>query len=127
METKKITYTYCLLKIRPVRNNTFVTLTTPKGVVIAKSSAGQLDFSGKKKKTAYVAETITKSLLLNLQERNIKVKMFLVQLIGSLRHHSFKRSISAIDNMDIEAFLYINTIMRLPHSRGVRSRKMKRL
>ena len=80
MKKEKIIYNFCYLKIRPTKSNIFVTLTDFKGQVIIKSSAGIINFSGKKKKTAYVAENVVKKVLLDFKKKNINIKILVIQL-----------------------------------------------
>ena len=77
-----IIYNFCYLKIRCTRNNVFVTLTNHLNNVLAKSSAGIAQFSGKKKATAYVAAVTVEKLLLSLKDNNIGVKLLHIQFIG---------------------------------------------
>jgi len=126
MEKKKIIYSFCYLKIRPTKNNIFVTLTTANGNVIAKSSAGMADFTGKKKSTPYVASIVVKELMLSLSSKNIKIRLLVVQTLGYLRNHAFKRSIEVLQDLEIDAYMGVDNFPRYSHN-GMRLRKSKRV
>ena len=124
---KKITiYNYCVLKIRPTSNNVFVTLTTIDGDVILKSSAGIEKFKGKKKNTAYVAEVVTKNLILSLKEKNIQVNMLSLELQGYIKNYAFKRIIKIFQKLKVSILMNIYNYVKKAHN-GMRKRKEKRL
>lgn len=126
MKEKKIVYNFCYLKIRPTKSNIFVTLTTFDGKVILKSSAGIINFAGKKKRTDFVTESVVKDLILKLNEKNFKINILLVELQGLIKNYSFKRSIKALDKFKIKSFIGIINVVKYAHN-GMRLKKSKRL
>lgn len=126
MKKQKIIYNFCYLKIRPTKSNIFVTLTDFNGQVILKSSAGIINFSGKKKRTDFVIESVVKDLILKLQKKNFKINIMIVQLYGLIKNYSFKRSIQILDNFKIKSFIGIINIVKYAHN-GMRLKKSKRL
>lgn len=126
MKKKKIIYSFCYLKIRPTRSNIFVTLTDYNNKIIKKSSAGLINFTGKKKKTTYVIESVVKDLIMNLKKENIQIGLLFVQLYGSIRVYSFKRCIQLLNELKIKSLQGIIDVLKFSHN-GMRAKKSKRL
>ena len=127
MKKKKIViYNFCYLKLRPTKSNIFVTLTDFNGQVILKSSAGIINFSGKKKSTNFVVESVVKDLIIKLKKKKIKINVMVVQLYGFIRQYSFTRSIKILNKFKIKSFIGIIDIVKYAHN-GMRLKKMKRL
>lgn len=125
-EKKKIIYNFCYLKIKPTSSNIFVTLTDYSGKVILKSTAGIVKFSGKKKNTAYVAENVTRDLILNLKKKRIQINLLVIQLCGYLRNYSFKKSIAMLSKLEVTIIKGVYNTLHYAHN-GVRLKKPKRL
>ena len=124
-QTIKI-YNYCILKVRPTRNNIFATLTTVDGKVILKSSAGVEKFNGKKKGTAYVAEVVAKNLILGLNKKQIRVNMLILELQGFVKNYAFKRIIRNFQKIKVTILMGVYIQVKKAHN-GMRSKKQKRL
>lgn len=126
MKKKKIIYNFCYLKIRKSKSNIFVTLTDFDGQVILKSSAGIIQFSGKKKGTDFVAESVVKDIIIKLQKNNLKINLLIIQIYGFIKNYSFKRSMRLINSFEIKSFIGISNITKYAHN-GMRMKKMRRL
>lgn len=126
MKKKKIIYNFCYLKIRPTKSNIFVTLTDFEGQVILKSSAGIINFSGKKKRTDFVVSSVVKDIILKLKKKDFKINILIVQLYGLIKNYSFKRSIQILNKFKIKSFICIVNIVQYAHN-GMRLKKSKRL
>ena len=126
MKTKTIIYNLGYLKIRPLYNNIFITLTDTAGKVVLKSSAGIAKFSGKKKGTAYVAENVMKCLLVELKKKKIHFKMLILDICGNLRNYSFKKCVEMLKTLDVSVIISFRNSIPIAHN-GIRSQKLKRL
>lgn len=76
--------------IKSSYNNTVITVTDPRGDVLAWASAGSLGFKGPKKATPYAATVVVRSLVENLQKMKMQELDVLVKGIGSGRNAAIK-------------------------------------
>lgn len=107
--------------IQATYNNTIVTLTDPKGDVIAWSSAGTSGFKGPKKSTPYAAGVIVKNLLEKVKDCGLKEIDVFVKGVASGR----EASIRAFAAMGIN-ILSIKDVTPIPHN-GPRPPKLRRV
>lgn len=102
-------------------NNTIITITDPKGEVIAWGSSGTAGFKGSKKSTPYASALATKSAVAKAMDMGMtKVDVFITG-VGVGRD-------SAVRSLD-SAGLFVNAIKDvtpLPHN-GPRARKPRRI
>lgn len=107
--------------IKSTYNNTIITLTDPKGSVIAWSSAGSLGFKGAKKATSYAASIVVKNILEKVSNIGLKEIEIYVNGIGTGRDSAIR----AFPANNIEITL-IQDVTPIPHG-GCRQKKPRRV
>src|ERR1700685_2539473 len=101
-------------------NNTIVSITDPKGQVIAWSSAGKCNFRGSRKSTAYAAQIVAQDAARNAMSHGLKDVVIRVSGPG-LGRDSAIRALQAI-GLEITSIVDVTPI---PHN-GCRPRKSRR-
>ena len=114
------------IKIKPVSNNIFITLTDCKGNVILSKHAGLLNFKGSKKKTPFVASQVIRNLIQEFKQMNITIKLFILQIHGYIRNSSINSVIRELDSMNVNNIFYIEYINSRIHG-NLRLKKKRRL
>jgi small subunit ribosomal protein S11 len=102
-------------------NNTIVSITDPKGQVIAWSSAGKCNFRGSRKSTAYAAQIVAQDAARNAMAHGLKDVVIRVSGPG-LGRDSAVRALQAI-GLEITSRVDVTPI---PHN-GCRPRKRRRV
>lgn len=102
-------------------NNTLITLTDSRGMVLAWSSAGSIGFKGTKKATPFAASKVAEAISQKAKKLGIERIEILVKGIGSGRE-SAVRSL-ATHGLEIES---IKDITPIPHN-GCRPPKVRRV
>jgi small subunit ribosomal protein S11 len=102
-------------------NNTVVTITDPKGNVIAWSSAGKCNFRGSRKSTAYAAQIVAQDAARNAMAHGLKDVQIRVSGPG-LGRDSAIRALQAI-GLEITSIIDVTPV---PHN-GCRPRKRRRV
>ena len=102
-------------------NNTLITLTDPKGNVLAWTSAGNIGFKGTKKATPFAASKVASRICDSAQKLGVQKVDIFVKGIGSGRESAI-RSIAA-RGLDISS---IKDITPIPHN-GCRPPKARRV
>jgi len=102
-------------------NNTIVSITDPKGQVIAWSSAGKCNFRGSRKSTAYAAQVVAQDAARNAMSHGLKDVVIRVSGPG-LGRDSAVRALQAI-GLEISSIVDVTPI---PHN-GCRPRKRRRV
>jgi small subunit ribosomal protein S11 len=102
-------------------NNTIVSITDPKGQVIAWSSAGKCNFRGSRKSTAYAAQIVAQDAARNAMAHGLKDVVIRVSGPG-LGRDSAVRALQAI-GLEITSIVDVTPI---PHN-GCRPRKRRRV
>ena len=102
-------------------NNTIVSITDPKGAVIAWSSAGKCNFRGSRKSTAYAAQVVAQDAARNAMSHGLKDVVIRVSGPG-LGRDSAIRALQAI-GLEITSIVDVTPI---PHN-GCRPRKRRRV
>jgi small subunit ribosomal protein S11 len=102
-------------------NNTIVSITDPRGNVIAWSSAGKAGFKGSRKSTAYAAQMAAQDCARQAMSHGLKEVEVLVSGPG-LGRESAVRSLQAI-GLEVTA---IRDVTPMPHN-GCRPRKARRV
>lgn len=102
-------------------NNTIVSITDPKGAVIAWSSAGKCNFRGSRKSTAYAAQVVAQDAARNAMSHGLKDVQIRVSGPG-LGRDSAIRALQAI-GLEITSIVDVTPI---PHN-GCRPRKRRRV
>src|SRR6202142_3084925 len=102
-------------------NNTIVSITDPKGQVIAWSSAGKCNFRGSRKSTAYAAQIVAQDAARNAMSHGLKDVAIRVSGPG-LGRDSAIRALQAI-GLEITSIVDVTPI---PHN-GCRPRKRRRV
>jgi small subunit ribosomal protein S11 len=102
-------------------NNTVVTITDPKGNVIAWSSAGKCNFRGSRKSTAYAAQIVAQDAARNAMSHGLKDVQIRVSGPG-LGRDSAIRALQAI-GLEITSIVDVTPV---PHN-GCRPRKRRRV
>jgi small subunit ribosomal protein S11 len=107
--------------VRSTFNNTIVSVTTPDGDVLFRSSAGKLGFKGARKSTPFAASQIATTLAKEMSDYGIKVVEINLQGPGSGRD-SVVRSFQAAGFK----ITTLRDVTPLPHN-GVRAPKKRRV
>lgn len=107
--------------VRSTFNNTIVSITTPDGDVLFRSSAGKLGFKGARKSTPFAASQIATTLAKEMSDYGIKVVEINLQGPGSGRD-SVVRSFQAAGFK----ITTLRDVTPLPHN-GVRPPKKRRV
>jgi small subunit ribosomal protein S11 len=107
--------------VRSTFNNTIVSVTTPDGDVLFRSSAGKLGFKGARKSTPFAASQIATTLAKEMSDYGIKVVEINLQGPGSGRD-SVVRSFQAAGFK----ITTLRDVTPLPHN-GVRPPKKRRV
>jgi len=107
--------------IQATFNNTIVTITDPKGNVIAWSSAGQVGFAGSRKSTAFAAQVAAEAAARKALEVGLKDVRVHVNGPGAGR----EASIRAIQAVGLDITL-IRDVTSIPHN-GCRPPKRRRV
>jgi len=102
-------------------NTTIVSITDPKGQVIAWSSAGKCNFRGSRKSTAYAAQIVAQDAARNAMSHGLKDVVIRVSGPG-LGRDSAIRALQAI-GLEITSIVDVTPI---PHN-GCRPRKRRRV
>jgi len=102
-------------------NNTTITLTDPKGNVLAWTSAGSLGFKGTKKGTPFAASKVAEAICSAAEKLKIEKIDVFIKGIGSGRESAL-RSL-ATHGLDINS---ITDVTPIPHN-GCRPRKPRRV
>ena len=102
-------------------NNTIVSITDPKGQVIAWSSAGKCNFRGSRKSTAYAAQVVAQDAARNAMSHGLKDVVIRVSGPG-LGRDSAIRALQAI-GLEVTSIVDVTPI---PHN-GCRPRKRRRV
>lgn len=110
-----------IVKVLASFNNTIVSITDPKGQVIAWSSAGKCNFRGSRKSTAYAAQVVAQDAARNAMSHGLKDVVIHVSGPG-LGRDSAIRAIQAI-GLEISSIIDVTPI---PHN-GCRPRKRRRV
>ena len=107
--------------IQATYNNTIVTLTDPRGNVLAWASAGKLGFKGPKKATPYAASVIVRNVVDHVKEYGLREVQVFVKGVGMGRE-------SAVRSLYTNgiSILSIKDVTPLPHN-GCRPRKARRV
>jgi small subunit ribosomal protein S11 len=107
--------------IQSTFNNTIITITDPKGNVVAWGSSGTAGFKGSRKGTPYAAQMAAQVAAGKAKEHGIRHVEVFVQGPGSGREAAI-RSIQA-SGISVTA---IKDVTRIPHN-GCRPRKRRRV
>ena len=107
--------------IRSSYNNVMVTITDPKGNVIAWSSSGSLGFKGPKKATPFAASKVVEAVTEKIRKIGIRELAVLVKGIGSGR----EAAIRSLANKGFD-IVSIKDITPIPHN-GCRPPKPRRV
>lgn len=102
-------------------NNTIISLTDPKGNILAWASAGNIGFKGTKKATPFAASKVAEALIQKTQRLGIERVNILVKGVGSGRDSAIRTL--ATKGLDI---ISIEDITSVPHN-GCRPRKARRV
>lgn len=110
-----------VLHIHSTFNNTVITLTDPKGNVVAWASAGQCGFKGSRKGTPFAAQVAAESVARRAEEYGMRSVRVLVKGPGSGRE-------SALRSMQNAGFTValIKDVTPIPHN-GCRPPKRRRV
>lgn len=111
-----------IVHVKSTFNNTLVTLTTIDGDVLARNSAGALDFKGTRKGTPYAASQVGSSIGKVISAMGVKNLEVNLQGPGSGRD-SVVRSIQSIPGLAISV---LRDVTPLPHN-GCRPAKKRRV
>lgn len=107
--------------IQSTFNNTIITITDPKGNVVAWGSSGTAGFKGSRKGTPYAAQMAAQVAASKAKEHGIRQVQVFIQGPGSGREAAI-RSIQA-SGISVTA---IKDVTRIPHN-GCRPRKRRRV
>lgn len=111
-----------LVFIKSSFNNTIVSITDPKGNVLAWASTGAVGFKGSKKSTPYAASTVADNVARKARSvYGVREVEIFVKGIGSGRESAAR----AIGNAGLE-IIAIKDITPVPHN-GCRSKKPRRV
>jgi small subunit ribosomal protein S11 len=102
-------------------NNTIVTISDPKGAVLAWSSAGRAGFRGSRKSTAFAATVVTQDVARQVASRGMHEVEVRVQGPGAGRESAI-RALQAAGLM----VTVIKDVTPMPHN-GCRARKRRRV
>lgn len=108
------------IHIQATFNNTIVSITDPKGQVLAAVSAGSSGFSGSRKSTAYAAQIAGEKAADKAKEFGLVSADIFVKGIGLGR----EAAIRALQNTDIHVKT-ITDVTAVPHN-GCRPRKIRK-
>ena len=123
---KTTNYNFAYLKIKPTSNNIFITLTDVNGNVLLSKHAGLVDYKGSKKKTPFVASQVLNSLIMDIKQANINIKLYILQISGYIRNSSINSIVRELDNLNINNIFYIEYLNFKTHN-GLRLKKKRRL
>lgn len=128
MKIKKTnnTYNFGYIKIKPALNNIFITLTDVSGNVLISKHAGSLAFKGSKKKTPYVASQVIRNLMQEIEQLNINIKLYILQVNGYIRSSVINNAIRELSLLNINNIFYIEYKNIKSHS-VLRLKKKRRL
>ncbi|OVE76991.1 30S ribosomal protein S11 [bacterium E08(2017)] len=107
--------------IKATFNNTMVSITDPKGGVIAWSSAGKAGFKGSRKSTAFAATLVAQDAARQAMTRGLREVEVRVQGAGSGR----ESAVRALQSVGLTISV-IKDITPVPHN-GCRARKRRRV
>jgi small subunit ribosomal protein S11 len=102
-------------------NNTIVTLTEPKGDVIAWSSAGASGFKGARKATPYAAQIAAENAAEKAKPYGLERVHVYIKGVGTGREQAIRGLVSSGINL-----ITINDITPIPHN-GCRKKKRRRV
>ncbi len=102
-------------------NNTIITITDPKGGVLASSSSGASGFKGSRKGTAYAAQLASENALEKIKPYKMNQVSVYIRGIGQGR----EAAVRALSNSDIMV-TSIKDVTGVPHN-GCRPRKARRV
>lgn len=106
--------------IQATFNNTIITITDPKGGVIANASAGAAGFKGSRKSTAYAAQIASEQAAAKAKEAGLKSAEVFIKGIGLGR----EAAVRAMQNTDI-FITSLKDVTGVPHN-GCRPRKIRK-
>ena len=102
-------------------NNTIVTITDPKGGVLAWSSAGRAGFKGSRKSTAFAATVVAQEVARQVASRGMHEVEVRVQGAGAGR----ESAVRALQSSGL-AIALVKDVTPVPHN-GCRPRKRRRV
>jgi len=102
-------------------NNTILTLTDPKGKVLAWKSAGSVGFKGTKKATSFASSKVAEALTNICKKLGIEKVEILVKGIGAGRESAIRTLVA--QRLDI---ISIKDVTPIPHN-GCRPKKTRRM
>ncbi len=118
---KKIFFESVIAHVKATFNNTLVSITTPKGDVLLRETAGKLGFKGARKGTPFAATQVATNLskeLLSMGIKNIEVHM---QGLGSGRDSAVRAFQSSGLNVQT-----LRDVTPIPHN-GPKAPKKRRV
>jgi small subunit ribosomal protein S11 len=110
-----------VLHIHSTFNNTIISLTDPKGNVVAWASAGQCGFKGSRKGTPFAAQVAAESVARRAEEYGMRTVRVLVKGPGSGRESALRSMQNAGFNVTL-----IKDVTPIPHN-GCRPPKRRRV
>lgn len=110
----------CHVYVQASFNNTIVTITDPKGNVLASSSPGVVGFKGTKKSTAFAATRAASDAMMKAQKFGVKKAKVYIKGPGQGRNAAVK----GLDSTGVQITL-LSDVTPIPHN-GCRSRKKPR-
>ncbi len=110
-----------IVYIQATYNNTMISITDPKGNILAWSSAGSMGFKGSKKATPYAAARVAEAVTEKVKKYGIQEVAIYVKGVGSGR----ESAIRAIIGHGLQPNM-IKDITPLPHN-GPRPKKPRRI
>ena len=113
--------THGIVHVLATFNNTVVSITDPRGNVIAWSTAGRCGFKGSRKSTAYAATIVAQEAARNAASQGLREVEVRVQGPGAGR----ESAIRAVQSVGINVSA-ISDVTPIPHN-GCRPRKRRRV
>lgn len=102
-------------------NNTVITVTDPKGNVIAWSTAGSLGFNGPKKATPFASSKIVSTLTEKMKQKKITDLEILVKGVGGGRDQAMRSFVNS--GFNVTSFKDVTPV---PHN-GPKAKKVRRV
>lgn len=102
-------------------NNTIITLTNPRGQVLASKSAGAVGFKGTKKSTSFAASRVAESISNICKKIGVEKAEVLIRGIGAGRESAVRALVAQGINV-----VSIKDVTPIPHN-GVRPKKVRRV
>lgn len=110
----------CYVYVQASFNNTIITITDPKGNVLASSSPGVVGFKGTKKSTAFAATRAAADAMMKAQKFGVKEAKVYIKGPGQGRNAAVK----GLDSSGVQITL-LSDVTSIPHN-GCRPRKKPR-